>query len=167
VTSGQTVARQWLVVDERTPDPPRLARSLPRGSGILFLHRSMPRGQRSKQLAQLRLIARSRGLTVLDELAGEAARVHNLRELRRAGLSRTPIVFLSPLFPTRSHPDWVPIARMRAAALLRLARGPAIALGGMNERRFRTLRPLGFSGWAGIGAWRSRLRKSRDQTPEP
>jgi thiamine-phosphate pyrophosphorylase len=42
---------------------------------------------------------------------------------------------------------------MRAAALLRLAKSPVIALGGMGERRFRRIQRLGFSGWAGIDAW--------------
>jgi hypothetical protein len=42
---------------------------------------------------------------------------------------------------------------MRAAALLRLAKSPVIALGGMNECRFAQIQRLGFSGWAGIDAY--------------
>jgi thiamine-phosphate pyrophosphorylase len=47
---------------------------------------------------------------------------------------------------------------MRAAALVRLAGRNAIALGGMDARRFRLVRRLGFQGWAGIGAWLARIR---------
>jgi thiamine-phosphate pyrophosphorylase len=47
---------------------------------------------------------------------------------------------------------------MRAAALVRLAGPTAIALGGMDERRFRGVRALGFQGWAGIDAWLAKTR---------
>lgn len=150
----QTFPRQWLVADYRLGD--RLwpaVRSLPEGSGILFLYRDLPRRQRQQWLSKLRRCGAMRGLLVADEAAGEAARVHDLAEIRQAGLSGTPILFLSPIFPTRSHPQWRPMPPMRAAALTRLARVPVIALGGMNERRFARIQRLGFSGWAGIDAW--------------
>ena len=89
--------------------------------------------------------------------------MHNAREVREAGLARVPLLFLSPMNRTRSHPGWVPLPRMRAAALLRLAKAPVIALGGMDERRFAEVRRLGFDGWAGIDAWRLRSLKSLDQ----
>jgi thiamine-phosphate pyrophosphorylase len=82
-----------------------------------------------------------------------AARVHNVRELRRALAARVPLILLSPIFATRSHPEWKPLPRMRAAALARLAGRRAIALGGMNRRRFKVIEKLGFIGWAGIDAW--------------
>jgi thiamine-phosphate pyrophosphorylase len=63
------------------------------------------------------------------------------------------MILLSPMFPTRSHPEWNAMPRMRAAALARLARRRAIALGGMNRSRFRKIQKLGFVGWAGIDAW--------------
>ena len=87
------------------------------------------------------------------ELRREAMRVHDMRELRKAGLSRIPLIFISPLFATRSHPAWKPLARLKAAALLRLAKAPAIALGGMSPQRFKRVERLGFQGWAGIDAW--------------
>jgi thiamine-phosphate pyrophosphorylase len=63
------------------------------------------------------------------------------------------MLLLSPLYPTRSHPGWAAIPRMRSATLARLAGRKLIALGGMNEQRFRRVGPLGFAGWAGIRAW--------------
>ncbi len=149
-----SVPRQWLVADGRTgADLWRAVRSLPRGSGILVLYESMPPRERSRLLARLRRVARGRGLVLADAAAGEAIRVHGLRELRSAGLSRAPLLLLSPMCPTRSHPGRPPMPRMRAAALLRLARSPVVALGGMNERRFGRIERLGFQGWAGIDAW--------------
>jgi len=153
----QTLPRQWLVADERLGKALwRAVGALPRGSGVLLLHRELPTNERARMLARLRHLARSGGLLIVDEAAGEAARVHNSKEIRQCALSAVPLLFLSPLFPTRTHPDWKPLAPMRAAALLRLARVPVIALGGMDARRFRRLKQLGFVGWAGIDAWARR-----------
>lgn len=149
-----SVPRQWLIADERTGNALwRAARQLPRGSGILVLYDDLPKRERARLVARLRRLARGRGLVIADERAGECARVHNLPELRRVLLQRIPMIFLSPLHWTRSHPDWVPIARMRAAALARLGGRRLMALGGMNEKRFRRVERLGFHGWAGIDAW--------------
>ena len=169
MTRRQTsVPRQWLIADERIGEELWPAvRRLPKGSGVLVLYRAMAKGRRARLLARLRAAGRARGLVIADEAAGEAARVHDSAELRRAGLDRVPLILLSPLFRTRSHPDRPPLRRMQASALLRLARVPAIALGGMNERRFRRVERLGFSGWAGIDAWRLRSLKSRDAAPFP
>ena len=150
----QPLPSRWLVADERMGQKlwPGL-RALRPGSGVLILYRDLPKRERAALLAKLRRAARQRRLAVADEAAGEAARVHDLSELRRALLRRTPVLFLSPMFETRSHPDWKPLPRMRAAALIRLARVPVIALGGVNEAGFRRIESLGFQGWAGIDAW--------------
>ena len=151
-----SVPRQWLIADGRIGEQLESAvRRLPPGSGVLVLYRDMAPAQRARLLAKLRHLASNRGLVIADELAGESARVHDLRELRRAGLAGVPLLFLSPIFPTRSHPDRHPLPTMEAAALLNLAKVPIIALGGMNARRFRRVERLGFHGWAGIDAWLS------------
>ena len=147
MTRRQTIPRQWLILDQ--PDIAAL-KLLPRGSGVLLLSRLTPAQDR-----QLRHLARSRNLTIVKEAPGNWIRVHNLRELTHALLHRSRMILLSPLYPTRSHPDWTPMARMRAAALARLTNRTAIALGGMNHRRFVTVAPLGFVGWAGISAFRT------------
>ena len=146
--------RQWLIADDRLGD--RLlpiARKLPPGSGVLVLYRDLPRRERQNVVRRLRRI--ERGALIVDEAKGHAARVHDIRELRRALLARAPMILLSPLFPTASHPGWKPIARMRAAALARLAGGKLIALGGMSARRFARVERLGFQAWAGIDAFRT------------
>jgi thiamine-phosphate pyrophosphorylase len=142
----QTVPDEWLVIPEGPFDA---VRQLPRGSGLFLLRRPPP-----IELRKLQRLVRQRQLVLVVEEPGTAARVHSSRELRQALLARSPFILLSPLFPTSSHPGWKPIPRMRAAALARLGRRGLIALGGMSQKRFTTVAPLGFVGWAGISAWR-------------
>jgi thiamine-phosphate pyrophosphorylase len=146
----QSIPGQWLIV---TQDLDRQAIQelgrLPRGAGVLLLH--PPKAAIARKLRKL---AVARRLTMISEGRSRAARVHDMRELTRAKLERTPLILISPIYPTRSHPDWKPLPRMRAAALARLSDRQAIALGGMDEMRFRRIEPLGFVAWAGITAWR-------------
>jgi thiamine-phosphate pyrophosphorylase len=144
----QTIPRRWLVLDDTVAMSS--VQQLPRGSGVLVLQ---PIG--AKAARALRQIANQRDLTVLQESARTAARVHDSRELLCAMLQRTPLILLSPLYPTSSHPDWTPIPRMRAAALAQLGRRKLLALGGMDSRRFARIKNLGFQGWAGISAFRT------------
>jgi thiamine-phosphate pyrophosphorylase len=149
MTHRQTMPRQWLIADERMGEELWAAlRRLPRGSGILVLRTLARRDAR-----RLRHLAALRGLAIATERPGTAARAHDMRELTRALLRRTPLVLLSPMHQTSSHPGWRPLPRMRAAALARLANRKAIALGGMSERRYARIAPLGFTGWAAIDAW--------------
>jgi thiamine-phosphate pyrophosphorylase len=131
----------------------RIVRRLPRGSGVVVRHYDLPAAERRALLRRVRRLAPGRKLTIVDDRADRIARVHSASQLRRALLRRPELLFLSPLFATRSHPDWLPLGRMRAAALVRMARRPVLALGGMSPRRYQQLRALGFSGWGGIDAW--------------
>lgn len=142
----QTMPKQWLIIADQ-PDW-RAIQRLPRRAGVIVLRPLCAADSR-----RLKNAARLRGLRVEYEKDGTTARVHGMRELRQAMLRRVPLILLSPIHPTPSHPDWHPIARMRAAALAILASRRAIALGGMNQRRFAKIAPLGFIGWAGISAW--------------
>jgi thiamine-phosphate pyrophosphorylase len=152
--SRHPVPKRWFVVDERSKEVLwRTARKLPRGSGLLVLFHSLPKGRRARLTIKLRRLGLGHGLTIADEAAGDAVRVHNVAELRRALLQRSTLIFLSPIYPTRSHPERKPLHRMKAAAMTRASSVPVLALGGMSERRFRSLERLGFHGWAGIDAW--------------
>ena len=148
------IPRQWLITDERLGDRLLPAiRRLPLGSGVLLRHRELPKGKRQRLKHTIRRLGRVRKLMLVDEAEGAAVRVHNSREIARAQLEGASLLLLSPVYPTRSHPDWQPLPQMRAVALLRLAKRPVLALGGMNEKRFARVRALGFYGWAGIDAW--------------
>lgn len=143
----QTMPTQWLIIADR-PDW-RAIQRLPRRAGVLVLGSLTGADAR-----RLRNVARSHGLHIELELARAAARAHNMRQLRQAMLRRVPLILLSPIYPTASHPDWRPIPRMRAASLARLTGRRAIALGGMNHQRYAKIALLGFSSWAGISAFR-------------
>jgi thiamine-phosphate pyrophosphorylase len=151
MTRRQSVPERWLIID-RAPGRPNwsLLRRLPPGGGVLLLY-ALAAGDGRR----LRRLARVRNLKVLTEGPRTAARVHNMRELRGALLRRTPLLLLSPIYPTPSHPDWQPLPRMRAATLARLARRDVMALGGMNRKRYAKVAALGFIGWAGISAFRT------------
>ena len=145
---------QWLIAHSRLGEElwPIVRRVRP-DTGVILLHRDLSRRERERVLRRLRRPGRR--LAIADEAKGEAARVHNIRSLRRALLKSTPTILLSPICPTASHPDWKPLPRMRAAALARLARRKLIALGGMDAKRFSRIERLGFQGWAGIDAFRT------------
>ena len=148
MTRRQTKApHRWLIV--AAPPDRDFERRLPSATGVIVLG---PSGDLARRL---RRRTRARGLVIVEERSGHVARVHDLAELRLALLARTPMILLSPIHPTTSHPGRPPIPRMRAAAMARLARRRLIALGGMDEARFRRLAPLGFQGWAGISAFRT------------
>ena len=144
----QRMPEQWFIADARDGELWRTVRKIPRGCGVLALGKMS-----ASEWRRLRHLAAIRGLTVVTEQPGAATRVHNLRELRQALLSRTPLILLSPIYRTASHPDWSPLPRMRAAALARLGGRSVHALGGMNAKRYAKIAKLGFVGWAGISAW--------------
>jgi thiamine-phosphate pyrophosphorylase len=94
------------------------------------------------------------------------ASAHNLVEVRAAERRGARLVFLSPVFATRSHPGAVPLGRIRFGLIARQARIPVIALGGMDARLWRSLKALGAYGWAGIDAWSGgQKRQKRKAVP--
>jgi thiamine-phosphate pyrophosphorylase len=167
----QPLPRQWLMTDERQGEALWTAlERLPRGSGIVFRHYGLERRAREKLLRKVQRVARKRRLLVLvagtarwradgahhkrQHRSGRGLRsvpTHNLQEIRAAERAGADLIFLSPVFPTRSHPGAKPLGRIRFNALARQTKLPVIALGGMNKRRARTL--CGAYGWAGIDAW--------------
>jgi thiamine-phosphate pyrophosphorylase len=166
----QPLPRLWLMTDERLGDGlwDALER-LPRGAGIVFRHYSLPGAARRRLFARVHQIARRRKLVLIaagaplpgaDGVHGAAGRgglrsasAHDLRELKAAERQGAHLVFLSPVFPTRSHPGARTLGRVRFGLLARQARIPVIALGGMDARRGASLTASGAYGWAGIDAW--------------
>ena len=142
----QFIPAQWRIISD--PSEIRAASRMKQDRGLLLLA-----APPAKEMRRLRVLARQRHLTLIQEGPRTARRVHNSKELRQALLARTPLILLSPLFRTASHPDWTPIPRMRAAALARLGGRRLLALGGMNDERYASVASLGFLGWAGISAW--------------
>jgi len=164
--------------DERLEDPLGAARALPRGSMVVVRTRDPDR--RRELTRRLVELSRWRGLFVLvagdPALAAVADGLH-LPEARMkeaahwrarcprllitasihslAGLRNTAFVdalFLSPVFPTASHPGRAALTPVRANQMARLAAKPVYALGGLTAGNALRLSPRSFSGLAAIGA---------------
>lgn len=79
--------------------------------------------------------------------------VHSIEEAEAAKAEGASLVFVSPVHPTRSHPEAKPLGKPLALRIAKAAGVPAIALGGMDKRKFAGLKRDGFHGWAGIDAF--------------
>jgi thiamine-phosphate pyrophosphorylase len=173
--------RAWLMTDERLGD--RLWEAignLPEGTGgVVFRHYSLGEAERLALGWKVASVAGARGLTLavagsrsLAEHLGAqlvhntgmvgplplSRAVHDEGEARVARSARASLVFVSPIFPTHSHPDRAALGVDRALALAELAGCPVIALGGMSAQRFGALQAAtsdAFHGYAGIDCWLS------------
>jgi thiamine-phosphate pyrophosphorylase len=172
----------------------QLAATLPPGSGIVLRHDSLTPGARWRLLRRLMRVARARGLTILLAGTPDRARrwgsggvhlrqhdahraaqahrlglivtmpVHDAREARHARRAKADGVFISPLYPTRSHPGSPALGRAAWLRLARLAGGQPIALGGMSPARARQLTRRASElkpGWAAIDAWEEKAAQRR------
>ena len=167
--------------DERLPDPCAAARLLPHGSLVLL--RSRRKSRREELARALAAIARRRGLFLLiaddPDLASAAegmhfpearagrlaywrarrpkafmtASAHSLRAAVRAARWGADAVFLSPVFPTASHPDCAALAPMRVRLMAQRVPTPIYALGGIDARNVGRLAGARLAGIAAVGAW--------------
>ncbi|MDD2794286.1 thiamine phosphate synthase [Acidocella sp.] len=158
----------WLFSDPaRTPDLLAVVRALPpRLCGVVFRHDAAPeRAALGAQLATLcrarrialvvagdaRLAARLKagvhlrggrraGVLLLPRHALVTASAHNLAQLRQAQKAGARIAFISPVFPTASHPGAPVLGGPGFRNLARRAgRANPFALGGINGASIRRL----------------------------
>jgi len=141
--------------------------------GFVFRHYHLPPEERFARWLSLRRIALAEGhLAILADDALTArewgadgiygapralcprranlltiATAHNMREIAQANRAGADAVMLSPVFPTRSHPDAKTLGPIRFLHMARHARMPVIALGGMTQRSAHRLR---WPRWAAI-----------------
>ena len=175
MTARQTAwPRTWLMTDERLGA--RLWEAidrLPKNSGVVFRHYKLAPAERVSLAAQVASTCRTRGFAMAVASDADLARavgadlihnppalptglpfsraVHSLAEAAAAAQDGAALVFISPIFATRSHPGGQSLGREAAGRIAKAAGVPAIALGGMNPRRFTQM--ARFHGWAGIDAW--------------
>ncbi|MBV9420721.1 MAG: thiamine phosphate synthase [Alphaproteobacteria bacterium] len=157
--------------DERLPDPIAAARALPRGSMVVVRSRNAARRAEIAHRLPKNLIVLiandpelaaacgADGLHLPETRAGEAAhwRARFPRWLITAA-THTPrganphvdALFLSPIFPTASHPGAASLNAARANRIARASQTPLYALGGITPANARLLH--GFVGIAAIGA---------------
>ena len=146
--------------------------ALPKGSGVVFRHYDA--ADRKALFKAVQRIAKARRLVLVvagparlakawhvDGSHGRSAHrpqalrtapVHNHRERVAAERAGADLLFVSPVFATRSHAGAKGMGRVRFGLLLRGAKVPVIALGGMTKRRAKSLTGLGVYGWAAIDA---------------
>lgn len=153
----------WLFSDERNDGLlERALTDLPVGSGFVFRHYHLDEGYRAARFAGLAETARQAGHTVI--LAGDAAKArawgadgvygaarevcsadgliwlataHDGAEL--AAAQGADGIFLSPVFPTRSHPEASTLGIHGFHVLAQQSAVPVIALGGMTKDRAHDL----------------------------
>jgi thiamine-phosphate pyrophosphorylase len=160
--------------------------ALPHGAGVVFRHFETPLPERRALFARLARIARHKRLILLragrERLAGEMG-IHGPGPGRAGALRSWPahsrqeaiagvragadLLFVSPVFPTRTHPGAPSLGPIRAALMVRGIRTMTIALGGMNASRGRQLAALGFYGWAAIDAWHMPKRRTQKRNAVP
>ena len=163
----QPLPRLWLMTDERLGEGLRDAVArLPEEAGIVFRHYSLDEGARRALFDTVRaahpgplLLSAPADLAAAWDADGSHGRhagavtapAHNLAEIRLAEAIGARLIFLSPVYPTRSHPDASGLGAEAFATLAAQTGLPVVALGGMNAARAKTL--SGAYGWAGIDAW--------------
>ena len=160
------------MTDERIPDLAGTIARLPQGAGIVFRHYATPPKLRRSlfkmvkhQARQWRLVllladkpakARAWGADGAHNRSGLASlglrsvAVHNGGELALARRVRADLVFVSPVFATRSHDGAKPMGPVRLGLLVGSDRSRTIALGGMTKSSWSRVRALTLHGWAAI-----------------
>ena len=152
-------------------------RRLPPGGGVVFRHYTAPTRERRALWLRVRRLAQARRLVVISaggampgadgthKARGPGLRTwpaHDRRQAIAAKRAGAALVFVSPIHATRSHPEVRALGPMRAARLAHGLGMSTIALGGMDARRWRRVRTLGFDGWAAVDAWLSSPGPTRE-----
>ena len=173
--------REWLMTDERVGE--RLWEAigaLPKGAGVVFRHYATREDRRVALAHRVADVCRERRLTLAiardaalanslnaalvhnpdgdPRILPQSRAAHSAEEVSSAVAAGASLIFLGPLFPTRSHPGRKPLSRSAAQQIVAACPVPVIALGGMNRARFDEFKSDGFYGWAGIDAWLGEIR---------
>lgn len=169
----QSWPRSWLMTDERLGDqlPEAIGRAATDGAGVIVRHHASSAAERraiaAEVLASGALLGISRdvslavkvGAAIVHNPAGDTCglpfslSVHDAEQARAASQRQPALVFVSPLYATRSHPGAAALGEQAAMKLAELAGCPAVALGGVDREVGERLIEQGWAGWAGIDAW--------------
>ncbi len=82
-----------------------------------------------------------------------SAACHNVEQVQHAVALGVDFIFISPVQPTGTHPDAVPIGWDGFTELVRLANMPAFALGGLNTADIPAAKAAGAQGVAAVSAF--------------
>ncbi len=176
MADDQTLPLTWLLSDMRNDVGLENAlRRLPARSGFVYRHYHLDHAARHARFAALRSIARAHGHRVIladrldlaadwgaDGTYGPPIRTacetmlalctaHDRSEIEAADGAGAHGIFLSPVFPTRSHDGAATLGPERFRDLARHAHAPVIALGGMTRARAAA---MGWPRWGAIDGLR-------------
>ena len=170
----------YFTDDKRGKDPLYMAAHLRADTGLLFRHYDHPnRAALCRQIARIskkrgltlfvaknaRLAAQvgADGCHLPAFMMGQIPRLksahphlkisvacHSIADLYRAQTLGADMAYLSPLYPTRSHPGQRVLPPLALAAYIRRLKIPVYGLGGVDWRRSQQLEALGFSGFGAI-----------------
>lgn len=162
MTTCQTLPLLWLLSDARNDTALEgVLRALPSGSGFVFRHYHLDGAERRARFCDLAAIARSHGHCVVlssrcwseaddwgangvygatsaDDRPADLlwlATAHDGAEIALANRHGADGIFLSPAFPTRSHPGAATLGPESFHSLAQQSAAPIIALGGMTPAR--------------------------------
>lgn len=165
---------------DRGADPVQMALKLPSGCGIVYRHyKSENRAYIARILSEIcrkrkitllvsqNPLLASRvgadGCHLPEYMLGQipfirrkfpklalTAACHSTRALRLAHHYNVDAAFLSPIFPTQSHPGAPNIGLLPASLAIKGISCPVFALGGVTFQNWRQLSCLGFSGFGAI-----------------
>jgi thiamine-phosphate pyrophosphorylase len=173
VTRANPLPNLWLISDARNDAALEAALArLPHGSALVFRHYHLDDAARRTRFDELAAAARAEGHLVILSGSAELAQAwgadgiygaseslgtpspflrlataHDAREIALANAAKADGVFLSPVFPTRSHPGGQCLGVATFHDLAAQAEMPVIALGGMTAERARE---LDWPRWAAI-----------------
>ena len=162
----------WLMCDARLgADIPAIVAAMPPRSAVVVRPYAMQIEGRAELIRAIRRAARAKRHLLLiagggsdagfDGRHGDGRRakgflslpVHGRRELAQANRLGADAVLISPVWPTRSHPDGNSLGTRGFAHLAARSSAKVIALGGVSARGFARLKIHGAAGWAAIDAW--------------
>lgn len=89
----------------------------------------------------------------LEKKVCVGASCHNLLELKHAEQLQLDYALLSPVLPTNSHPNDVPLGWEVFQSWVAQVNIPVYALGGVGDEHLATALSMGAQGVAGISAW--------------
>ena len=75
---------------------------------------------------------------------------HDLNCTKKAEKTNVDLIFLSPIFPTKSHPNAKTKGLFDLVRASNLTSNPVFALGGINEQNLKQVEKLNIAGFAGI-----------------
>lgn len=170
----------FLTDDDRIGDPSTIISALPPGTGVIYRDYNAPsRAQMAGRLTDLcierKLLFYVAGDPDLAERVGAhgihlsakdaqkppaknsdlllSVACHNEEEIQQAEDIGANSIFLSPVFPTRSHPGAGALGVDRFKQLAALSSIPVLALGGVTAKNAAELKAPSVAGFGAIGAF--------------